>query len=89
MEVNLIDRLFNSEDPASADNFLEHINSNSLIKCDKAVGEPSLGKAKEGDTFQFERLGYFCRDEQTNAGNAVVFNRTVTLRDTWAKITQS
>ncbi|MGB0636222.1 MAG: glutamine--tRNA ligase/YqeY domain fusion protein [Gammaproteobacteria bacterium] len=89
MEVNLIDRLFNSEDPASADNFLEHINSNSLIKCDKAVGEPSLGKAKEGDTFQFERLGYFCRDEQTNAKNTVVFNRTVTLRDTWAKITQS
>ena len=89
IEVNLIDRLFNAEDPSSAENFLEHINPNSLIKCDKAVGEPSLKEAKEGDTFQFERLGYFCRGEQTEVGNAIVFNRTVTLRDTWAKITRS
>ena len=89
MEVNLIDRLFNAEDPSSAENFLKHINPNSLIKYDKAVGEPSLKEAKEGDTFQFERLGYFCRGEQTAAGNTIVFNRTVTLRDTWAKITRS
>ena len=89
MEVNLIDRLFNAEDPSSAENFLKHINPNSLIKYDKAVGEPSLKEAKEGDTFQFERLGYFCRGEQMKAGNAIVFNRTVTLRDTWAKITRS
>ena len=89
MEVNLIDRLFNAEDPSSAENFLKHINPNSLIKYDKAVGEPSLKEAKEGDTFQFERLGYFCRGEQTTAENTIVFNRTVTLRDTWAKITRS
>jgi glutaminyl-tRNA synthetase len=89
LDVNLIDRLFNVEDPASSDDFLEHINPNSLIKCDKAVGEPSLEEAEEGDTFQFERLGYFCRDGHSKSGNAIVFNRTVTLRDTWAKITQT
>jgi glutaminyl-tRNA synthetase len=48
--------------------------------------EPSLAVAKPGDRYQFERLGYFCVDPDRSSQNKIVFNRTVTLRDTWAKI---
>jgi glutaminyl-tRNA synthetase len=88
MNINLIDRLFNTEDPAGETNFLDHLNPSSLVKCKDAVGEPSLLGSKIGETYQFERLGYFCRDEQSSE-DIMTFIRTVTLRDTWSKINKS
>jgi glutaminyl-tRNA synthetase len=84
-EVRLYDRLFTVEDPAGEDNFLEHLNPQSLEIIPGAKVEPSLAHAAPGARFQFERLGYFCVDPDT-AGDALVFNRTVSLRDTWARI---
>jgi glutaminyl-tRNA synthetase len=64
------------------------MNRNSLEAVTGAVGEPSLAHASPGDRFQFERLGYFACDPDSVPGK-LVFNRTVSLRDTWAKIAQS
>jgi glutaminyl-tRNA synthetase len=83
-EVRLYDRLFSVEDP-SGENWKELINPQSLETLRNAKVEPSLADAKPQDRFQFERLGYFCVDDDASAGN-LVFNRTVTLRDTWAKL---
>jgi len=83
-EVRLYDRLFTIEDP-SGENWRDFINPNSLEVLKNCKVEPSLAKAKPQDRFQFERLGYFCVDDDSRDGN-LVFNRTVTLRDTWAKI---
>jgi glutaminyl-tRNA synthetase len=80
-EVRLYDRLFNVEEVP--DDFKPHMNPNSL-EVVTAQLEPSLASAKAGDRFQFERLGYFCVDNDSRPGN-LVFNRTVTLRDSWAK----
>jgi glutaminyl-tRNA synthetase len=85
-EVRLYDRLFTSANPASEDDFTATINPSSLIVRQGFV-EPSLLKADNGDTFQFERTGYFCIDKDSKS-DAVVINRTVELRDTWAKINQ-
>jgi glutaminyl-tRNA synthetase len=85
-EVRLYDRLFTSANPASEDDFTATINPSSLIVRQGFV-EPSLLKADNGDTFQFERTGYFCIDKDSKS-DAVVINRTVQLRDTWAKINQ-
>jgi len=85
-EVRLFDRLFAHEAPDRAgDDVLQFLNPNSLEVIANAMLEPSLGKATLGDRFQFERLGYFCIDPDSKAG-AQVFNRTVTLKDTWAKV---
>ena len=84
-EVRIYDRLFTHEDPASAENWLQHLNPASLEVLRTAKVEPSLAAASAGARFQFERLGYFCVDPDTRPG-ALVFNRTVSLRDTWAKI---
>jgi glutaminyl-tRNA synthetase len=84
-EVRLYDRLFTHEDPASTDNWLEHLNPQSLDVQRTAKVEPSLAGASSGSRYQFERLGYFCVDPDAKPG-ALVFNRTVSLRDTWAKI---
>ncbi|RJP64680.1 MAG: glutamine--tRNA ligase/YqeY domain fusion protein, partial [Ignavibacteriales bacterium] len=84
-EVRLYDRLFISEDPASEDNWLEHINNNSLEVIENALIEPSLKNAKPGDRFQFERQGYFCVDTKYTTPDKLVFNRTVTLKDSWSK----
>ncbi len=84
-EVRLYDRLFNHEDPASTDNYLDHLNPNSLETVRTAKVEPSLNTAEAGARYQFERLGYFAVDSDSKPG-ALVFNRTVSLRDTWAKI---
>jgi glutaminyl-tRNA synthetase len=65
--------------------FLDHLNPDSLERVTGAYGEPCLGAAKPGDRFQFERLGYFAQDPDTAEGKPV-FNKTVGLRDTWAKI---
>jgi glutaminyl-tRNA synthetase len=86
-EVRIYDRLFTHEDPASTDNFLEHLNPKSLEVIRAAKVEPTLANAAAAARYQFERLGYFCVDSDSTPG-ALVFNRTVSLRDTWAKIAQ-
>ncbi|MDF1656010.1 MAG: glutamine--tRNA ligase/YqeY domain fusion protein [Verrucomicrobiales bacterium] len=84
-EVRLYDRLFNTESPDSGDsNFLEHLNSDSLEILPAAKLEPNLADVAVGETVQFERLGYFCVDIESS-DESPVFNRTVGLRDSWAK----
>ncbi len=84
-EVRLYDRLFSVENPASEEgDFKSFINPNSLEVVKEAYVEPLLLEAKPGDRFQFLRMGYFCADVDSKAGKPV-FNRTVTLKDTWAK----
>lgn len=86
-EVRLYDRLFTVEDPAAekAKDFTELINPNSLEKISNAKLEPFVKSAKIGDRFQFERHGYFCVDTKYTTKEKLVFNRTVTLKDTWSK----
>jgi len=85
-EVRLYDRLFKSENPgAGGREFISDLNPTSLEVLTGARVEPSLAGAVPGARYQFERLGYFCVDSDT-AGDRLVFNRTVGLRDTWAKI---
>lgn len=86
-EVRLYDRLFNAENPGG-ENWKESINPLSLQVLKGCKVEPGLASSKPSDTFQFERLGYFCVDQESKPGG-IVFNRTVTLRDTWAKIEKS
>ena len=87
--VRLYDRLFNVPDPMqSGDDYLRHLNPGSLETLEDCLVEPSLTGAVAGDRFQFERLGYFCVDTVDSAAGAPVFNRTVTLRDSWAKIAE-
>ncbi len=87
-EVRLYDHLFTRPDPNSDDeglDFTAYINPNSLQALTGCKVEPSLRGAAPGSRFQFERLGYFCVDPDS-AGGELVFNRTVTLKDEWAKI---
>jgi len=89
-EVRLYDRLFSVEDPENAPEgktFLDYLNPHSLEVLRDALVEPSLASAAPGDRVQFERLGYFSVDPDSRPG-ALVFNRTVSLRDTWARIAQ-
>ena len=86
-EVRLYDRLFTVEAPGDVGNYLEHVNPHSLEVLRGAKVEPSLGGTPAGSRVQFERLGYFCVDPDTTPA-ALVFNRSVSLRDTWAKIQQ-
>lgn len=88
-EIRIYDRLFINENPDGNKevDFLEFINPNSLSVI-KGYLEPSLQEAKEGDKFQFQRMGYFCVDKDSTA-NHLVFNKTVGLRDTWAKLDQN
>ncbi|MBL7805857.1 MAG: glutamine--tRNA ligase/YqeY domain fusion protein [Saprospiraceae bacterium] len=83
-EVRLYDRLFQVEDPASEEDFKSTLNPNSLRVAENAVVEPALLQVQPGDKFQFTRLGYFCVDPDSTPGKPV-FNRTVTLKDAWAK----
>jgi glutaminyl-tRNA synthetase len=83
-EVRLYDRLFTIENPGTVDNWLDYINPDSLKIIENAKVEPSLKKAKPLDKFQFERLGYFCVDSKYSTTEKLVFNRTVTLKDSWA-----
>jgi glutaminyl-tRNA synthetase len=87
-EVRLYDRLFSAEDPEAdpEKDFREFINPHSLEVIKSAKLEPGLKESKPGERFQFERLGYFCVDLRDSKPGSPVFNRTVTLRDTWAKI---
>jgi glutaminyl-tRNA synthetase len=84
-EVREYDRLFQVEDPSSEDgDFKDYINPNSLHVVKNAMAEPALSNAISGDHFQFLRKGYFCVDKDSKPGHLVI-NRTVTLKDTWAK----
>lgn len=84
-EVRLYDRLFRVEDPSSEEgNFKDYINPDSMQVLPAIYIEPSLANAKPGEHWQFMRKGYFCVDEDSSASK-LVFNRTVTLKDTWAK----
>jgi len=86
-EVRLYDRLFSIEDPAGQKDtdFREFLNPESLKVLNGCKAEPSLSKASPLDKFQFQRLGYFCVDTDSIPGH-LVFNRTVSLKDTWAKV---
>ncbi len=89
-EVRLYDRLFKVKNPLQVEegkNWLDNLNPDSLIVLTGCKLEPSLAEVKPGDRFQFERVGYFCVDPDSEPGKPV-FNRTATLRDTWAKIKQ-
>mmetsp|Transcript_19519 Transcript_19519/g.43106 ORF Transcript_19519/g.43106 Transcript_19519/m.43106 type:complete len:145 (-) Transcript_19519:30-464(-) len=83
-EVRVYDVLFKSDDPASLDDFLEDMNPTSLEVIKGAYVSQQLASAKPGARFQFERLGYFVVDPDTRPG-ALVFNRTVTLKDSFPK----
>jgi glutaminyl-tRNA synthetase len=91
-EVRLYDRLFNKPTPDEVDDesqdFIANINPNSLETLYPCYLEPSLAAAAVGERFQFERLGYFCVDKDSTP-DRLVFNRTVSLKDTWAKIASS
>ena len=91
-EVRLYDHLFTLEDPTNSsgptDNWLESLNPDSLKIVQGAKLEPVLAEAQPDVSYQFERIGYFCVDNKDSKPAALVFNRTVGLRDTWAKIRQ-
>jgi glutaminyl-tRNA synthetase len=87
VEVRLYDKLFTAEDPnetPEGKDFTMHLNPKSL-EVVQGKAEPSLATAQPGDRYQFERLGYFAADKSSQSGR-LVFNRTVELRDTWAKL---
>lgn len=86
-EVRLYDRLLTVEDPANEKDkdYKDLINPNSLEIIQNAKVEPFIKNSKPGDRFQFERQGYFCVDTKYTTDEKIVFNRTVTLKDTWAK----
>lgn len=84
-EVRVYDRLFKEPNPGAADDFVALINPESLQVFPDAKLEPSIKDADPEARFQFERVGYFCFDAVDNAADKLVMNRTVSLRDTWAK----
>jgi glutaminyl-tRNA synthetase len=91
-EVRLYDHLFAKADPSDDEegvDFTAHLNPQSLEVLPSCQVEPSLAGAAPGSRYQFERLGYFCVDTVDATPEALIFNRTVTLRDTWAKIEQT
>jgi glutaminyl-tRNA synthetase len=87
-EVRLYDHLFTKADPdeEKETDFTEHLNPRSLEVLSPCYAEPSLGGTTPGSMYQFLRLGYFCVDSGDSGKDALVFNRTVTLKDTWARI---
>jgi glutaminyl-tRNA synthetase len=90
VEVRLYDRLFSSEDPENVPEgrtFVDNLNPHSLEIIRRAQAEPSVAALEPGARVQFERLGYFCVDTDSRK-EALAFNRTVSLRDTWARIAQ-
>ncbi len=91
VEVRLYDRLLRVADPSAEKgrDYRELLNEESLEVLTQALVEPSLAEAAPGTALQFERLGYFCVDNKDSRPGGLVFNRTVTLRDTWAKVADS
>lgn len=84
VEVRLYDRLFKSEKPGLEEDFKNDLNPDSMQIIENAMAEKSLSAAQPGEHYQFLRMGYFCLDKNADSGKPV-FNRTVTLKDTWAK----
>jgi glutaminyl-tRNA synthetase len=88
-EVRLYDRLFtkeNPDDPQDQNDYKTYLNPNALEVITDAKLEPSLADAADEQRFQFERIGYFCKDNIDSLPKKPIFNRTTSLRDTWAKI---
>ncbi len=85
-EVRLYDSLFTQADPEEGDDFRDNLNSDSLTVLSDCQVEPSLANADPQERYQFERLGYFCVDSVDSTNERLIFNRTVTLRDTWARM---
>ena len=85
VRVRLYDRLFLSENPApkSLEDVFDEINPDSLLELDGCVLEPGAWAVEDGDHFQFERIGYFYRDLKASAAGPMIFNRTISLRDSW------
>ena len=91
-EVRLYDYLFSKENPDETEegkDYRSNLNPNSLEILNSAKLEPSLSAARPGSRYQFERTGYFCVDSRDSSNGSLVFNRTVSLRDSWAKIQRS
>jgi glutaminyl-tRNA synthetase len=91
-EVRLFNHLFTKENPDEENktqSFKDFLNPISLERLTSCCLEPALAEASPGDIYQFERLGYFCVDSNDSSDRKPVFNRTVTLRDTWAKISKN
>ena len=90
-EIRLYDHLFLKEDPNDVEvgkDYRENINPQSLEVLKNCKIEPSLKMAEPGQVFQFLRMGYFCIDNKDSKPGSLVFNRTVTLKDTWAKLSK-
>jgi glutaminyl-tRNA synthetase len=88
-EIRLYDRLFRVPNPGAEPDFIQRLNPDSLRVIQGARLEPGLAAARPEQRFQFERQGYFCVDAKDSRADHLAFNRTVTLRDTWAKIERS
>lgn len=86
IQVNLYDRLFNEANPAASEDFTTSLNPDSLQILNDCYAEPSITKIQPEENLQFERTGYFTRDCDDAKNGQLIFNRTVTLRDTWAKM---
>jgi glutaminyl-tRNA synthetase len=84
-EVRLYDRLFTRSDPDADGDLFADLNPNSETVLEGCQVEPALAEVPVGETVQFERLGYFCRDSDSTPGR-LIFNRTLGLRDTWARV---
>ena len=91
-EVRLYDHLFTKEDPDDVPegrDWMTNINPKSLERLNSCYVEPYLAQTKPGERYQFERLGYFCLDGEALSADKLIFNRSVTLRDTWAKMAKT
>ncbi|MCA1795076.1 MAG: glutamine--tRNA ligase/YqeY domain fusion protein, partial [Desulfobacteraceae bacterium] len=89
-QVRMYDRLFKDEDPEKGEqDFTQNLNPQSLETLFDCKLESALAQARPEEVFQFERLGYFCLDAQDSTSGSPVFNRTVTLRDAWARFTKN
>ena len=91
VDVRLFERLFLRENPNETEDgkdFTDYINPDSLKTIEGCKAEPGMADAKEGEFFQFLRQGYFCLDQKLSTPERRVFNRTVSLRDSWAKISK-
>ena len=88
-QVRIYSHLFVSEKPEESPDFIQDINPDSMKILYGCFVEPSLSSTNPGDIYQFERLGYFCADEKYCNNNNLVFNRSVSLRDSWSKISQT
>lgn len=85
LSVRLYDRLFNVENPESKDieDYRECLNEDSLNEIDSCIAEPSIAEEGAASSFQFEREGYYCLDDKASSAGKLIFNRTITLRDSW------